>query len=177
MFVEETTMIDRLLTLRSNALTLALVITLAVFAAPQTAAQEEPTPVPEEPETTAEGTAPEEPVGEPEPDEQKIPMVYRERTLVSVDGRAEMNGILEFVVQPHGEERVKVRVNVVAKTKDKKIVKELVHQFTFALGDRYKVKQSGDRNIRITAKKKTPPLAVNLWNQQIAGVAVGVGNG
>jgi len=149
-------------------------------------AQEEPTPVPEpaqeEPAATAEEPAAAtaaEPAAASEPvaKEKGVPKVFREKTLVTTNGRAEMNGYIELVVTPNGEDPIRVRANIVAKTKTKKITKALFDEFNFALGDRYKVKQTGDRTIRITAKKKMPPVAIELKTQNLAGVSVMIGQG
>jgi len=157
-------------------------------------AQEEPTPIPEpteeapvaavaqeEPEAAAEPAAAVAPaaaaVPEPVAKEKGVPTVYREKTLITTNGRAEMNGYIELVVTPNGEDPIRVRANIVAKTKTKKITKALFDEINFALGDRYKVKQTGDRTIRITAKKKTPPVAVELKTQNLAGVSVMIGQG
>lgn len=170
-----------------------LAVMLAV--APTVSAQEEPTPVPEpaapnaseepaeepeEPAATSEpatAAEPQEPA-EPEPKEATVPTVYRDKTLVTINGRAEMNGFIELVVQPHNEDPTKVRANIVAKTKTKKITKAMVDQLVFALGDRYKVKQTGDKTIMVKAKnKKSPPVAISLKNQNLAGVSVMIGKG
>jgi hypothetical protein len=186
-----------------SVISIFLMATLAVllFAAPPLGAQEEPTPVPEPPaapeepaaeepeaeEPEAEDPAPDaapaapaavaEPPTQPEPAEKDVPTVFREKTLITVNGRAEMNGYIELVVKPNNEEPIKVRANIVAKTKTKKITKELTSQLVFALGDRYKVKQTGDKTIRVVAKKKMPPVAISLMTQNLAGVAVMIGQG
>ncbi len=164
-----------------NPLILVLLVAIVVFAVPVVFAQEEPTSVPEPAqEEPAETTAAEpvaEPAAEPEVKEAGVPIVYREKTLITINGRAEMNGYIELIVQPNNEEPTKVRANVVAKTKPKKITKVLVDQLIFGLGDRYKVKQSGDKKIRIIAKKKMPPVSISLKTQNLAGVAVMIGQG
>lgn len=164
------------------SMTLVAFVVLGFAMVPPAQAQEEPTPVPEPdqeepaaPEPTP-VAAPEEPA-EPEPQEAKVPMVYREKTLVTINGRAQMNGFIELVVIPNGEKPTKVRANIIAKTKTKKITKELTSQLVFALGDRYKVKQTGDKTIRVSAKKKMPPLAITLMTQNLAGVSVMIGQG
>jgi hypothetical protein len=158
-------------------LVLAALVTMAGLVAP-VVAQVEPTPVPEpaqeEPQAEPEET---EPAEEPEPEQREVPKVFREQTLITIDGRAEMDGFIELVVEPHGEGPVKVRANIVAKTKKKKITKELTDQLVFALGDRYKVKQTGDRTIYIKAKRKVPPVAIILKTQNLAGVSVMIGKG
>lgn len=164
------------------ASTLMAFVVLGLVMVSPAQAQEEPTPVPEpaqEEPAAAEAApvaAPEEPA-EPEPQEATVPVVYRQKTLITVNGRAEMNGFVELVLTPNGEDPTKVRANIVAKTKTKKITKELTNQLIFALGDRYKVKQTGDKTIRVTAKKKMPAVAIELKTQNLAGVSVMIGQG
>lgn len=163
-----------------KAVMMTLVVALALAFVSPVAAQEEPTPVveteTEEPAAAPEPTAVAEPA-EPEPEEATVPKVYRQKTLITINGRAEMNGYIELVVTPNNEDPVKVRANVVAKTKKKKITKALTDQLIFALGDRYKVKQTGDKTISVKAKKKMPPLAIELLSQNLAGVSVMIGQG
>ena len=75
-------------------------IVVAMVAAP-VCAQEEPTPVPEpaqeEPTAKAEAS---EPADEPEIKEAEVPIVYRDKTQITINGLAEMNGDIELVVQP-----------------------------------------------------------------------------
>ena len=179
-----------------NPSILVLLFAIVVFAVPGVYAQDEPTPVPEpaqeeptpvpepaqeepaaQPAETAAAEPVAEPVAEPEVKEAGVPIVYRDKTLITINGRAEMNGYIELIVQPNNEEPTKVRANVVAKTKPKKITKALVDQLIFGLGDRYKVKQTGDKTIRVTAKKKVPPVSISLMTQNLAGVAVMIGQG
>ena len=119
-----------------------------------------------------------EPPAEPTIGEKAPPRVYRHKTEISIEGRTEAKGVLELVVEPQGEEPALVKVNVVERTKAKKIVKELVTQLEFALGDRYKVKKWGDERIYVSAKSsKVPPLAIDIGSQQLPGVAVKISKG
>ncbi|MEX1310399.1 MAG: hypothetical protein AB1Z65_08280 [Candidatus Sulfomarinibacteraceae bacterium] len=157
-------------------------VAVAAVAAPVWA-QEEPTPVPEpareEPAAKPEATEPAaEPAAEPEIKEADVPIVYRDKTQITINGRAEMNGYIELIVQPDNEDPTKVRANIVAKTKTKKITKELVSQLVFGLGDRYKVKQTGDKTIMVKRKNnKVPPVSISLMTQNLAGVSVMIGQG
>ena len=160
------------------AIAVLLLVVAAAVAAP-VCAQEEPTPVPEpgqeEPAAQPEAT---EPAVEPEVKEAQVPIVYRDKTQITINGRAEMNGSIELIVQPNNEDPTKVRANIVAKTKTKKITKELASQLVFGLGDRYKVKQTGDKTIVVKRKnKKVPPVAISLMTQNLAGVSVMIGQG
>ena len=153
-------------------------IVVAAMAAP-VCAQEEPTPVPEpaQEEPTAKPEASTS-ADEPEIEEAEVPIVYRDKTKITINGRAEMNGYIELVVQPNNEDPTKVRANIVAKTKTKKITKELVSQLVFGLGDRYTVKQTGDKTIMVKRKnKKVPPISISLMTQNLAGVSVMIGQG
>jgi hypothetical protein len=160
-------------------------------------AQEEPSATPDEPtpapepvkeEPTAETEEAEPavaaaPTAEPveaaaaEPAVAAIPVIYRQKTLIKVDGKAQANGVVELVVQPQGGEATKVRVNVLAKTKPKKITEDLAKELDFAIDDRYKVNRSGDKKIVVKTKKKNPPIAITIKTQSLSGVSVMVSNG
>ncbi len=143
----------------------------------------EATTVPEEPAATAEPAEPAEPAAaaepapEPEPAVAAIPVAYRQKTLLSVDGKAQMKGVLELVVQPQGGEPTKVRVNVLAKSKPKAITSDLLKELDFAIDDRYKVNRTGDKKIVVKATKKNPPIAITVTTQSLSGVSVKVSNG
>ena len=118
------------------------------------------------------------PSAEPTVEEKAPPKVYRAKTEISIEGRAEANGVLELVVEPQGEEAVLVKVNVLDRAKAQKTVKELAGQLEFALGDRYKVKKWGDERIYVSAKgSKVPPVSIEIQTQQIPGVAVRISKG
>lgn len=149
------------------ALPLALLAIAASTALPAVAQEAtEPTPVP----TAAPAPA--------EPAAATAPPVFREKTLVQIDGKAERDGAIEFLVQPENEEPKTVTVNIVAKTKTKKITEAVTAQLDFALGDRYKVKQSSDTKIRVSLSgKHSPPVSITLAGQSLPGVGVMIGKG
>lgn len=107
--------------------------------------------------------------------EKPAPKVFREKTKITVDGRAEADGVVELVVEPQGSEPNAVRVNVLKKTKAKKLAKELATQLDFALGDGYKVKGWGDTEIRVTTKGKAAAVSITLGAQQLPGVGITIG--
>jgi hypothetical protein len=192
---------------RSNLYPISLMVLLGllVLALPAAYAQEEPTPVPEpandepaaaapaeepkaeaepaaeapadEPEAEAVPAAAAAPAEEAEPPAAAIPINYRQKTLVSVDGKAQANGVIELVVQPQGGEPTKVRVNVLAKAKPKSITDDLLKELDFAIDERYKVNRKADKKIVVKVLKKNPPIAITVTTQSLSGVSVTVGNG
>ncbi len=192
---------------RANLYPISLMVLLGllVLALPAAYAQEEPTPVPEpaneEPAAAAQAEEPKaeaEPAAEAPADEPKaeaepaaaaapaeaaeppvaaIPINYRQKTLVSVDGKAQTKGVIELVVQPQGGEPTKVRVNVLAKAKPKSITDDLLKELDFAIDERYKVNRKADKKIVVKVLKKNPPIAITVTTQSLSGVSVTVGNG
>ena len=192
---------------RANLYPISLMVLLGllVLALPAAYAQEEPTPVPEpaneepaaaaqaeepkaeaepaaeapadEPEAEAEPAAAAAPAEAAEPPVAAIPINYRQKTLVSVDGKAQTKGVIELVVQPQGGEPTKVRVNVLAKAKPKSITDDLLKELDFAIDERYKVNRKADKKIVVKALKKNPPIAITVTTQSLSGVSVTVGNG
>ena len=177
---------------RANLYPISLMVLLGllVLALPAAYAQEEPTPVPEpaneepaaaaqaeEPKAEAEPAAAAAPAEAAEPPVAAIPINYRQKTLVSVDGKAQTKGVIELVVQPQGGEPTKVRVNVLAKAKPKSITDDLLKELDFAIDERYKVNRKADKKIVVKALKKNPPIAITVTTQSLSGVSVTVGNG
>jgi hypothetical protein len=149
------------------AIPLAL-LALAATAALPAVAQEAPEP----PQAPTAAPAP------PEPGAATAPPVFRPKTLIQIDGKAERDGAIEFIVQPENEEPKKVTVNIVAKTKTKKITEAVTAQLDFALGERYKVKQSSETKIRVSlTDKESPPVSITLAGQSLPGVGVMIGKG
>jgi hypothetical protein len=111
------------------------------------------------------------------PKQATVPKVFRKRTLIAVNGRPQLNGLLEFTIEPEGERPTNVRIDVSAKTRNKRITKELSEELGFALGERYKVIKASDMTIRINAKKRVPSLSVSLKRNDLAGVSVMIGRG
>ncbi len=136
---------------------------------------------PEEPEAAAEPAAAAVPAAAPaeeaEPPVAAIPIIYRKQTLIKIDGKAQANGVVEFVVQPQGGDPVKVRVNVLAKSKPKEITDDVLKELDFAIDERYKVNRSGDQKIVVKVLKKNPPIAITVKTQSLSGVSVTVANG
>jgi hypothetical protein len=175
---------------------LTALFVVVVFAGPSAFAQEEPTPVPEpakeEPAAVAEPEEPKTaspptaaaasvaaaPAEEPDPPMAAIPITYRQKTLITIGGKkAQAKGVVEFIVQPQGEEPVKVRVNILAKSKPKATTSDVLKELDFAIDERYKVNRTGDQKITVKALKKNPPIAITVKTQSLSGVSVTVGNG
>jgi hypothetical protein len=152
---------------------LSALLIAALFLASPAAAQDEPTPTadPAQEEPTAEPETPAEPAV------AAIPVVYRQKTLITIKGKTQEKGVVELVVQPQGGEPTKVRVNVLAKTKPKKLTEDLLKEIDFAVDERYEVKRAGDVKIRVKAKKKNPPIAITITVQSLSGASVTVSNG
>lgn len=158
--------------LSSNALMFVIVGTLLLFGA---WASSEETPPQAEPQATetqpAQAEVPETPT-EPEPvQETRAPRVYRSAWEIIIDGKAESNGVLSFVLEPNGGTATLVKINVLAKSKKKDIAKDLAKQLTFAFGATYKIKASGDK-VKIKANKKLPPFYLGIETQAVNGVSV-----
>ena len=182
--------------LRLHPVLLMALLAIVVAASSSVCAQDEPTPVPEpaqaEPAAETEETEPEvaaapaaeveevpaaEPAQEAEPAVAAIPVIYRKKTLIKIEGKAQAKGAVELIVQPQGGEPTKVRVNVLAKSKAKSITNDLLKELDFTIDDRYKVNRSGDKKIVVKVTKKNPPIAITVTTQSLSGVSVTVSNG
>jgi cytoskeletal protein RodZ len=138
-----------------------------------TAAAQEP-PAPAAPPAAEAQPAPVEPDA---PHQAVAPRIFQPAWEIVVDGKAEANGTLELVFQPHGGDAKLLKVNVVAKTKKDDIAKDLAQEITFAAGSAYKIKANGNKVKVKAASKKTPPCFIGIETQAVNGVAVRVGKG
>jgi hypothetical protein len=166
-------MMRKLKSLPFGASLLAVAGILLLFAA--SASAQEATPQPEPlPSPAAPQAAPAQPAA---PQQATAPRIFQPAWEIVVDGKAEANGVLELVFQPHGGEATLVKVNVVAKTKKDQIAKDLAKELTFATGAAYKVKASGNKvNVKLK-NKKSPPFNLGIETQAVNGVSVRVGKG
>jgi hypothetical protein len=137
-------------------------------------AQEPPTPAEPQPSPAAPQAAPAEP---PAPKQATAPRIFQSAWEIVVDGKAEANGVLELVFQPHGSEAKLLKVNVVAKSKKDQIAKDLAKELTFAAGSAYKIKTNGNKVSVKAPNKKSPPCYLGIETQAVNGVSVRVGKG
>jgi len=142
-------------------------------------AQEPPAPAEPQASPAAPQAAEAQPApAQPEAPQQAVaPRVFQPAWEIVVDGKAEANGTLELVFQPHGGEAKLLKVNVVAKAKKDDIAKDLAQEITFAAGSAYKIKANGNKVKVKAASKKTPPCFIGIETQAVNGVAVRVGKG
>jgi len=110
-----------------------------------------------------------------EPGTAKIPTVYRDAYTITIEGKSQTAGTFSMVFKPHGEEGTKFTVNVTEKMSKKRIAQDVTKELTLAAGERYKVKQNGNKVVVKKANKKQPPLAVEITEQKLSGVSLMVG--
>ena len=150
------------------------VVALALVVPPVVAQEAEAEPEAKAPEQAQEAEA------EPEakaPEQAAAQRLFRHSSMVIIDGRAEVNGVLTMIFEPNGGEAKQVRVNVVAKTRAKEIGKDLANQLAFTAGSDYKVKGNGAK-ITVKAKnKKVAPFWIGIEQQALTGVSVRITKG
>ena len=153
--------------------TLIVAAMLVLFG--MTAAAQEPGPPAEaQPTPAVPQAAPAEPAA---PQQATAPRIFQPSWEIVVDGKAEANGVLELVFQPHGGEAKLLKVNVIAKAKKNDIAKDLAKELTFAAGSAYKIKANGNKVSVKAPNKKSPPCSLGIETQAVNGVSVRVGKG
>jgi hypothetical protein len=113
--------------------------------------------------------------GEEGPGEVVIPTVFRDAYKVTIEGKPDANGTFSMVFKAHGEDGTEFTVNVTKGMKAKKIAEDVAKELTLAAGTNYKVKQNGNKIVVKKANKKVKPLAIQITNQKITGVAIMIG--
>jgi len=150
-----------------------LVIAMLCLVGVSAFAQEEPAPTPA-PAQAAPQAAPPAPAP---PQQAQAQRVFRSSWDVIIEGKAEVNGVLELLFEPTGGEAKLVRVNVVAKAKAKQIAKDLATQLAFTTGTNYKVK-ANDNKVNVSLKNnKAPVFYLGIEQQALTGVSVRLAKG
>ena len=102
-----------------------------------------------------------------------IPKVFRAKWTVTVQGKAQTDGVFTIEFQAQKDEPKEVTVRVLAKSGPKDIRNDLWKELTLAAGDRYSVKKSGDKKVVIKkANKQSPYCAMQITQQNLAGVSI-----
>jgi hypothetical protein len=104
--------------------------------------------------------------------EAVIPTVYRDSFQIVVDGKSQTAGTFTMVFTPVKEEGTKFTVNVIQKMGKKRIAQDLTKELTLAAGNRYKVKQNGNKVVIKRSDKKQPPFALEITEQKLSGVSL-----
>jgi hypothetical protein len=143
-----------------------LVIAMLCLVGVSAFAQEGPAPTPPPTQAVPQPTTP------AAPEQAQAQRVFRSAWDIIIDGKAEINGVLALNFEPQGGEAKLVRVNVLAKTKDKQIAKDLASQLTFTVGANYKVK-ANDKKVTVSLKnKKAPVFYLGIAEQALDGVSI-----
>ncbi|HOC42389.1 MAG TPA: hypothetical protein PKJ99_05145 [Thermoanaerobaculales bacterium] len=152
-----------------------IVLTIAALCVLGASAYAQETPPPAEPPAAAQAAP--QPETPPAPQQAQAQRVFRGSWDVIIEGKAEVNGVLELVFEPTGGEAKLVRVNVVAKAKAKQIAKDLANQLAFTTGSKYKVK-ANDNKVNVSLKdKKAPVFYLGIEQQALTGVSVRLAKG
>jgi hypothetical protein len=102
-----------------------------------------------------------------------IPKVFRAKWTVTVQGKAQTDGVFTMEFQVMNEDPKEVTVRVLAKSGPKDIRNDLWKELSLTAGDRYAVKKNGDKKIVVKkANKQTPHCAMQIMQQNLAGVSI-----
>ena len=113
------------------------------------------------------------PVTAQEQGDTAIPKVFRAKWTVTVEGKAQTDGVFTMEFQTVNEDPKEVTVRVLAKSGPKNIRNDLWKELSLAAGDRYAVKKDGDKRVVIKkANKQTPHSAIQITQQNLAGVSI-----
>jgi hypothetical protein len=104
-----------------------------------------------------------------------IPTVFRDSFEIVVNGKSQTAGTFTIVFTPVKEEGTKFTVNVIQGMGKKRIAQDLTKELTLAAGNRYKVKQNGEKVVIKRADKKQPAFALEITEQKLSGVSLMIG--
>jgi hypothetical protein len=104
------------------------------------------------------------------------PKTYYEGVEVTVSGKAKAAGVVVLVFQTIGGDPKAVSVNVLTKTGENDVARDLAKELTVAGGSAFKVKTKSGNVIVVTkAAKNAPNLSITLGTQTVPGIAVSFG--
>ena len=105
------------------------------------------------------------------------PKTYYEGVEVTVSGKSKAAGVVVVVFQTIGGEPRSASVNVLAKTGENDVARDLAKELTVIAGNAFKVKTKSGNVIVVTkAAKNAPNLSITLGMQTIPGIAVSFGD-
>lgn len=104
------------------------------------------------------------------------PKTYYEGIEVTVSGKAKAAGVVVLVFQTIGGDPKAASVNVLVKTGENDVARDLAKELTVAGGSAFKVKTKSGNVIVVTkAAKNAPNLSITLGMQTVPGIAVSFG--
>jgi len=89
-----------------------------------------------------------------------------------VDGKADVNGVIQLEFRSTGSDAKLISVNVLAKMKAKDIARDIHKELTLAGGSLFKVKLNGKKIQIKRSNRKGPRFSVTIIGQSVAGVSV-----
>ena len=104
------------------------------------------------------------------------PKTYYDAVEVTVTGKAKAAGVVVLVFQTIGGDPKVASVNVLAKSGENDVARDLAKELTVIGGNAFKVKTKSGNVIVVTkAAKNAPNLSITLGMQTIPGIAVSFG--
>lgn len=104
------------------------------------------------------------------------PKTYYEAVQLTITGKSKAAGVLVVVLQAIGGEPKSASVNILAKTGENDIARDVAKELTVLAGSTFKVKTKSGNIVVITkAAKNAPNLSLALGMQTIPGIAVSFG--
>jgi hypothetical protein len=98
-----------------------------------------------------------------------------DKAVIEIKNKAQSDGAITFTFTPTEGEAKEIEIGVINKMKAEEIARDVMKQFTLAIGDGYEVKVSSQKvKIRGVAKKKAdaPTFDIVLSGNSVSGVSV-----
>jgi len=108
-------------------------------------------------------------------DTATIPTVFRDSFEIVINGKSQTAGTFTIVFTPVREDGTKFTVNVIQGMGKKRIAQDVTKELTLAAGNRYKVKQNGNKVVIKRVSKKQPAFALEITEQKLSGVSLMIG--
>jgi hypothetical protein len=105
-------------------------------------------------------------------DTAAIPTIFRDSFKIVINGKSQTPGTFTMVFTPLKEDGTKFTVNVIQGMGKKRIAQDVAKELTLAAGNRYKVKQNGNKVVIKRTNKEVPAFALEITEQKLSGVSL-----
>lgn len=94
------------------------------------------------------------------------------KTVINIENKAKSNGELSFEFTPAGGKTVVVKIGVIAKMKPTDIARDVMKEFTLAIGEGYKVKMKDPQKVAVESPNKDSTFEIKLAGNTVQGLSV-----
>jgi len=94
------------------------------------------------------------------------------KAVIELDKKAESNGEIALEFTPADGEPIKITISVMAKMKPQDVAKDVLKEFTLAIGEAYKVKMKDPHRVAVQGATKEDTFSIKLASNSVEGLMI-----